>query len=590
VAWFIGQSTIMIVLAFVLGLVVGWLLWARRMRLLTVEVAAARIRAAERATTRLPYGRTKAWTSSVPGRSVADSPEVDPEQRSDDVTGSAATRRIPAPRVERAEIADSGGWACAGDDGDFDDVYDLTVEGDLDDGYDSPFDDRPSTPEFRGLERLRDLFSPTGGTAGRSPRTPEPRHTEAETMPAGETDRDNGDDGGGGRPDITAGGSSDDTTLAAAGLGIVAGEDTATDATQTSPRRPDSDCPDRDALGVDDELALVEAVAAHAAVDDLTRIDGIGPKVAAALVAAGIRTYDQLATVEANAIAAALRASRIRLTSSLRAWPARARELADCDQNGFDDRGSCEDSKDGGGTSRRDTTTNTRTNGYRAADTDNAADVGGEPVVNGDHRPNERKVVNEPVNARLPKRRSPRSPALRSIPPDALDPDDLARIEGIGPKFAAALVASGIRTFGQLANAGEPALRKAIGNPRPNVAPSLPTWPMQARYLAAGDEDGFAELTARLIAGRRVDDNLERIDGIGPQISAALRAAGIHTFRKLADSDGARLRGAIESAGMRFAPRLTTWARQARLLADGDEEGFAELSRRLDPGRDEGRP
>jgi hypothetical protein len=32
-----------------------------------------------------------------------------------------------------------------------------------------------------------------------------------------------------------------------------------------------------------------------------------------------------------------------------------------------------------------------------------------------------------------------------------------------------------------------------------------------------------------------------------------------------------------------------TWARQARLLADGDEEGFADLRRRLVAGRDTGR-
>jgi hypothetical protein len=131
-------------------------------------------------------------------------------------------------------------------------------------------------------------------------------------------------------------------------------------------------------------------------------------------------------------------------------------------------------------------------------------------------------------------------------------------------------------------------LRKAIGSSRPNVAPSLPTWPTQARLLATGDEDGFAELTARLIAGRGLDDDLERIDGIGPHTSAALRAAGIRTFRALAASDVNRLRVAIENAGMRATPRMATWPAQARLLADGDEEGFADLAGRLPDGHDEG--
>jgi len=129
------------------------------------------------------------------------------------------------------------------------------------------------------------------------------------------------------------------------------------------------------------------------------------------------------------------------------------------------------------------------------------------------------------------------------------------------------------------------ALRKAIGTSRPTVAPSLPTWPTQARLLATGDEDGFAELTARLIAGRGLDDDLERVDGIGPQTSAALRAAGIRTYRALAASDGNHVRAALENAGMRATPRLATWAAQARLLADGDEEGFADLAGRLGTGR-----
>src|SRR5262249_13026982 len=51
------------------------------------------------------------------------------------------------------------------------------------------------------------------------------------------------------------------------------------------------------------ERALIEAAAARPAVDDFTRITGVGPKSAAALVAAGIRTYDQLADTMASRLA-----------------------------------------------------------------------------------------------------------------------------------------------------------------------------------------------------------------------------------------------------------------------------------------------
>lgn len=74
-------------------------------------------------------------------------------------------------------------------------------------------------------------------------------------------------------------------------------------------------------------------------------------------------------------------------------------------------------------------------------------------------------------------------------------------------------------------------------------------------------------------------DDLERIEGIGPQLANALYQAGIHTYAQLAAADETTLRAAIEARGLRFAPSLGTWARQAQLLVDGDEDGFAELRR-----------
>lgn len=83
-----------------------------------------------------------------------------------------------------------------------------------------------------------------------------------------------------------------------------------------------------------------------------------------------------------------------------------------------------------------------------------------------------------------------------------------------------------------------------------------------------------------------VEDDLERVEGIGPRIGTALRRAGIHSFRQLADAEPAALQAALEQAGLRFAPSLPTWSRQAALLADGDEDGFREFTERLVAGRD----
>jgi predicted flap endonuclease-1-like 5' DNA nuclease len=81
-------------------------------------------------------------------------------------------------------------------------------------------------------------------------------------------------------------------------------------------------------------------------------------------------------------------------------------------------------------------------------------------------------------------------------------PDDLARIEGIGPKISAALIASDIRTYRELADAQAPVLEEAINKAGIKFAPSIVTWSRQAALLAAGDEDGFRELTDQLVAGR----------------------------------------------------------------------------------------
>jgi len=75
-------------------------------------------------------------------------------------------------------------------------------------------------------------------------------------------------------------------------------------------------------------VAVAEPTPAAGAADDFRRIEGIGPKMAAALQSAGIRTYQQLADTDVPALREAVRASGMRATASLPTWPARARTLA----------------------------------------------------------------------------------------------------------------------------------------------------------------------------------------------------------------------------------------------------------------------
>lgn len=79
---------------------------------------------------------------------------------------------------------------------------------------------------------------------------------------------------------------------------------------------------------------------------------------------------------------------------------------------------------------------------------------------------------------------APAPAAAESVPAEPEAPDDFRRIQGIGPKMATALQAAGIRTFRQLAELDEPALRETIRAAGLRGAPSLATWPQQAKDLA----------------------------------------------------------------------------------------------------------
>lgn len=68
----------------------------------------------------------------------------------------------------------------------------------------------------------------------------------------------------------------------------------------------------------------VEAVAEFVEGDDLTKIEGIGPKMSQALVAAGIDTFEKLAAASEDDLRAAIEAADMRLAPSLVTWAKQA--------------------------------------------------------------------------------------------------------------------------------------------------------------------------------------------------------------------------------------------------------------------------
>jgi F-type H+-transporting ATPase subunit gamma len=82
--------------------------------------------------------------------------------------------------------------------------------------------------------------------------------------------------------------------------------------------------------------------------------------------------------------------------------------------------------------------------------------------------------------------------------------DDLQRIEGIGPKVAAALKASGIKTFKQIMNMSADELERIVKDEHQVrvIAGASQTWPKQAQFIVEGDLDGLKRYQDQLIGGR----------------------------------------------------------------------------------------
>jgi large subunit ribosomal protein L17 len=80
--------------------------------------------------------------------------------------------------------------------------------------------------------------------------------------------------------------------------------------------------------------------------------------------------------------------------------------------------------------------------------------------------------------------------------------DDLAIIEGIGPKISSLLQSAGISTFAQLAETDLSQLQEILRNANLRIADPT-TWPEQARLAAGGNWDDLNALQGRLRAGRQ---------------------------------------------------------------------------------------
>jgi hypothetical protein len=81
-------------------------------------------------------------------------------------------------------------------------------------------------------------------------------------------------------------------------------------------------------------------------------------------------------------------------------------------------------------------------------------------------------------------------------------PDDLKKIEGIGPKVSSLLNDAGITTFQQMVEAGADKLEKILDDAALQMI-NADTWPEQAKMAAAGDWETLDKLQDELKGGKR---------------------------------------------------------------------------------------
>lgn len=211
--------------------------------------------------------------------------------------------------------------------------------------------------------------------------------------------------------------------------------------------------------GVDLKAAAAAGFAAHGP-GDLTVIEGIGPRIAELCQRNGVDSFSRLASTPVPALAAMLEAAgpRFRLVNPA-SWPAQAMYCVRNDWAGL----------------------------KRWQDQFYAAVVPAVPAT---------PPVAVPGGIDIA--------AARAAGFVITGPDDLAVVEGIGPKIAELLRENGIDSLARLAESEPRQLKAALAVGGPNYALADPaTWAEQARLCVSNDWTGLKALQDRLAGGVR---------------------------------------------------------------------------------------
>ncbi len=140
--------------------------------------------------------------------------------------------------------------------------------------------------------------------------------------------------------------------------------------------------------------------------------------------------------------------------------------------------------------------------------------LSGNPIVEEVEEPDVVEAVEEPVVAEAAAE-TPAAEAEEVIAEESteldeimepveeiIQPDDLKKIEGIGPKISGLLIDKGIKTFAQLAEKDADEIQAILDEAKIRIA-NPATWAEQAKLAADGKWDSLEKLQDDLKGGRR---------------------------------------------------------------------------------------
>ncbi|MCO6489895.1 MAG: 50S ribosomal protein L27 [Phaeodactylibacter sp.] len=141
--------------------------------------------------------------------------------------------------------------------------------------------------------------------------------------------------------------------------------------------------------------------------------------------------------------------------------------------------------------------------------------------------------------------------------------------------------------------AEEPPKAKAVPvveeTPKPEEKPLAEAAPVEEAPAKKEEKPKAAKSDKiTLPSGKKVNqDDLKLVEGIGPKIEGLLNDAGINTWQELADAPTEKVQAILDEAGPRYRMHdPATWAKQAKLAADGQWEELETLQDSLKGGKE----